>query len=134
MGKLIMNSFTTNPSGLTPAEQKDRYGNAIISANVNGEVYVKDCIFAKPGYNCFEIGLDSKVEPPSKVTFENCEFYNDCIIFTIILPMAIPHRQSSICPVPALQRSCCNQLSERKIQNLYPFRLSFFRCFHRNSM
>lgn len=77
MGKLIMNSVATNPSGLTPAEQKDRYGNAIISANVNGEVYVKDCIFAKPGYNCFEIGLNSKVEPPSKVTFENCEFHNE---------------------------------------------------------
>jgi hypothetical protein len=77
MGKLIMNSVATNPSGLTPAEQKSRYGNAIISANVNGEVYVKDCIFAKPGYNCFEIGLDTKVEPPSKITFENCEFYNE---------------------------------------------------------
>jgi hypothetical protein len=73
MKRLVINGITAKGE-MTATEYKRKYGNAMYSLNVNGEVLVKDCVFGMNGYNCIEISLSESVEPVSKVTIENCDF------------------------------------------------------------
>lgn len=73
MKRLVINNLALN-GVMTAAEYKSKYGNAMLPLAVNGEILIKDCVFGQNGYNCIEIGLSTAVEPPSKVTIENCDF------------------------------------------------------------
>lgn len=70
---IYINNLKTS-SELTAAEFKKKFSNAQLSLNTSGDVVVKDSVFGQEGYNCIEIGLSSKVTPPTNVTIEGCDF------------------------------------------------------------
>lgn len=73
MSKILINNLKTSGT-LTPAQQKDLFGNAIFLLNAaNGEVKIKDTVFGQNGYNCLEIG-NTMAGLPAKVEILNCDF------------------------------------------------------------
>lgn len=73
MKRVVINNLTLKGE-MTASEYKAKYGNAMLPLAVNGEVLIKNSKFGQNGYNCIEIGLSTSVEPPSKVTIEDCDF------------------------------------------------------------
>ena len=73
MSKILINNLVTSGT-LTPAQQRERFGNAIMILNANnGEVKVKYSVFNGNGYNCLEIGNNKNILP-AKVNIEKCDF------------------------------------------------------------
>ena len=74
---IVLNNVLTS-GNLSPQDHKKKFGNAQFSLNGEGEVLVKDCVFGQNCYNCLEIGLSTKHNPPSKIDIENCDFSGVC--------------------------------------------------------